>query len=121
LKITEEYLCDNPSQWNNTLVAMETQSTVNDKEKHTMYPRKPPRMLQTIDLMNSKTGIICVMLTAGLGNNIFQFASTFGIAMSKNMTFIVNRNSYLNYVFRLNVNFTNDYSVCKTFKVAITD
>jgi hypothetical protein len=28
------------------------------------------------------------MLTAGLGNNIFQFASTFGIAMSKNMTFM---------------------------------
>jgi hypothetical protein len=28
-------------------------------------------------------------------------------------------NSYLNYVFKLNVNFTNDYSVCKTFKVAI--
>jgi hypothetical protein len=63
--------------------------------------------------MNSKTGIICVMLTGGLGNNIFQFASTFGIAMSKNMTFIVNRNSYLNYVFKLNVNFTNDYSVCQ--------
>jgi hypothetical protein len=39
--------------------------------------------------------------------------------MSKNMTFIVNRNSYLNYVFKLNVNFTNDYSVCKAFKVAI--
>ena len=112
------YLCDNPSQWNNNLIAMETQSTVNDKEKRNMYPRQPPRMLHTSDLMNSKTGILCVMLTVGLGNNIFQFASTFGIAMSKNMTFIVNRNSYLNYVFKLNVNFTNDYSVCKTFKVA---
>jgi hypothetical protein len=93
---------------------METQSTVNDKEKRNMYTRQPPRVLQTSDLMNSKTGIICVMLTVGLGNNIFQFASTFGIAMSKNMTFIVDRNSYLNYVFKLNVNFTNDYSVCKT-------
>ena len=98
---------------------METQSTVNDEEKRNIYHRQPPRVLQTSDLMNSKTGIICVMLTVGLGNNIFQFASTFGIAMSKNMTFIVNRNSYLNYVFKLNVNFTNDYSVCKTFKVAI--
>jgi galactoside 2-L-fucosyltransferase 1/2 len=115
----KEYLCDNHSQWNNSLVAMETQSPVNDKEKRTMYPRQPPRVLQTSDLMNSKTVILCVMLTGGLGNNIFQFASTFGIAMSKNMTFIVNRNSYLNYVFKLNVNFTNDYSVCKTFKVAI--
>ena len=108
----KEYLCDNPSQWNNSLVA-------NDEEKGNIYPRQPPRMLHTSDLMNSKTGIICVMLTVGLGNNIFQFASTFGIAMFKNMTFIVNRNSYLNYVFKLNVNFTNDYSVCKTFKVAI--
>jgi hypothetical protein len=58
----KEYLCDNDSQWNNSLVAMETQSPVNDKEKHTMYPRKPPRVLQTIDLMNSNTGILCVML-----------------------------------------------------------
>ena len=54
----KEYLCDNHSQWNNSLVAMETQSPVNDKEKHTMYPRQPPRVLQTIDLMNSKTGIL---------------------------------------------------------------
>jgi hypothetical protein len=115
----KEHLGDNHSQWNNSLVAKETQSPVNDKEKRNMYPRQPPRLLQTTDLMNSKTGIICVMLSAGLGNNIFQFASTFGIAMSKNMTFIVNRNSYLNYVFKLNVNFTNDYSLCKTFKVAI--
>ena len=115
----KEYLCDNHSQWNNSFVAKETQSPLNDKEKRTMYPRQPPRVLQKTDLMNSKTGILCVMLTAGLGNNIFQFASTFGIAMSKNMTFIVNRNSYINYVFKLNVNFTNDYSVCKTFKVAI--
>ena len=48
----KEYLCDNHSQWNNSLVAMETQSPVNDKEKRTMYPRQPPRVLQTSDLMN---------------------------------------------------------------------
>ena len=35
----KEYLCDNHSQWNNSLVAMETQSPVNDKEKRNMYPR----------------------------------------------------------------------------------
>jgi hypothetical protein len=66
----KEYLCDNNSQWNNNLVAMKTQSHVNDKDKRTKYPRQPPRVLQTSDLMNSKTGIICVMLTGGLGNNI---------------------------------------------------
>jgi hypothetical protein len=118
-QMMKEYLCDNRNQWNNSLVATEPQSTVHDKEKRNMCPSQPPRVLQISDLMNSETGIICVILTGGLGNNIFQFASTFGIAMSKNMTFIVNRNSYLNYVFKLNVNFTNDYSVCKTFKVAI--
>lgn len=115
----KEYLCGNPSQWNNSLVAMETQSTVNDNGKRKMHPRQHQRVLQTSDLMNNKTGIICVILMGGLGNNIFQFASTFGIAMSKNMTFIVNRNSYLNYVFKLNVNFTNDDSLCKSFKVVI--
>ena len=117
-QMMKEYLCDNLNQWNNSLVATETQSTVHDKEKRNMCPSQLPRVLQISDLMNSETGIICVILTGGLGNNIFQFASTFGIAMSKNMTIIVNRNSYLNYVFKLNVNFTNDYSVCKSFKVA---
>ena len=116
-QMMKECLCDNLNQWNNSLVATETQSTVHDKEKRNMCPSQPPRVLQISDLMHSETGIICVILTGGLGNNIFQFASTFGIAMSKNMTIIVNKNSYLNYAFKLGNSFKDLFSQFVSSKI----
>jgi galactoside 2-L-fucosyltransferase 1/2 len=50
----------------------------------------------------------------GLGNNLFQLASTFGIARSKNMSVVVGTNTELNRTFKLNVDLRNDTSVCNS-------
>jgi len=63
----------------------------------------PPSVTQKIKFkqINQSRGVLCPVLMSGLGNNLFQFASTFGIAMSKNMTFIMNKNSQLNRYFAM--------------------
>ncbi len=50
----------------------------------------------------------------GLGNNMFQVASVLGIAMSKNMNIIVNCNSEINLVFKLNVDLIINANICNT-------
>ena len=64
-------------------------------------------------------GMLCPVLKAGLGNHLFQFASTFGIAMSKHMTVIMNKNSQLNIYFALDVKFKNDNQLCRSFKIRL--
>jgi hypothetical protein len=48
----------------------------------------------TVDVTNKKlhtkdVSILCPHFNGGLGNMMFQFASTFGIAMSKNMSVVL--------------------------------
>ena len=47
---------------------------------------------------------ICITEIGQLGNQIFQFASGYGVARSKNMTLVVRRHSYVNSVFDLKEN-----------------
>ena len=72
-----------------------------------------------IKQINRSRGMLCPVLMSGLGNHLFQFASTFGIAMSKHMTFIMNKNSQLNIYFALDVKFKNDNQLCRSFKIRL--
>jgi hypothetical protein len=77
----KEYLCDNHSQWNNSLVAMETQSPVNDKEKRTMYPRQPPRVLQTSYVKENLGYRICILATKCHSVSLKYFLHTVSCSM----------------------------------------
>lgn len=86
--------------------------------KNVIVRSNPPSVTQKIKFkqINQSRGMLCPVLMSGLGNNLFQFASTFGIAMSKNMTFIMNKNSQLNRYFALDVKFDNNKQLCGSFK-----
>ncbi|XP_071153259.1 galactoside alpha-(1,2)-fucosyltransferase 2-like [Mytilus edulis] len=67
--------------------------------------------------MLTHNGALCPVFEQRLGKNIFQFASTFGIAKSKNMTIILNKNDRINRIFKLTIEVRKDTSVCNSFKV----
>ena len=75
----------------------------------------------TVDVTNKKlhtkdVSILCPHFNGGLGNMMFQFASTFGIAMSKNMSVVINKGSELNKIFKLMVDVRTDTSACDKLK-----
>ncbi|CAC5417207.1 FAR [Mytilus coruscus] len=71
----------------------------------------------TVDnLLRGNEGVLCVTFVGGLGNHIFQFASTFGIAKSKNMTVVIDSDSFLSKVFKINVKFNKTDLFCKQQK-----
>lgn len=59
---------------------------------------------------------LCSIFMGGLGNQLFQFASIFGIAKLKNMRVIVGSDSEINRAFKLTVEVRQDMSACHTFK-----
>ncbi|XP_071121087.1 galactoside alpha-(1,2)-fucosyltransferase 1-like isoform X2 [Mytilus edulis] len=61
-------------------------------------------------------GVLCAEFVGGFGNHLFQFASTFGIAKSKNMTVIIKSDSFLSKVFKINVTFSKNEKFCKQQK-----
>lgn len=70
---------------------------------------------------------LCPQFIGGFGNQLFQFASVFGIAKSKNMRVIIGSQSELNGAFKLGshsnvlskptVDIRPDVSVCQTFQI----
>jgi galactoside 2-L-fucosyltransferase 1/2 len=61
--------------------------------------------------------ILCPTFHGDLGNNMFQFASVLGIAMSKNMNIIVNCKSEINLVFKLNVDLRINTDICNNMQL----
>ncbi|XP_052094092.1 galactoside alpha-(1,2)-fucosyltransferase 2-like [Mytilus californianus] len=85
-------------------------------KRHKTPSKKGGPFTSRKNYISSNYGMLCPVFHSGLGNNIFQFASTFGIAKSKNMTILVNKNARINKVFKLSVKVRNDTSVCNSFK-----
>lgn len=56
---------------------------------------------------------VCVVFVGGLGNNIFQFASAFGISRSLGRQMFISRTSRITKVFKINVTFMNNDKYCK--------
>ena len=61
--------------------------------------------------------ILCPTFHGGLGNNMFQFASVLGIAMSKNMNIVVNCKSEINLVFKLNGDLRLRTDICNNMQL----
>ncbi|XP_050394049.1 galactoside alpha-(1,2)-fucosyltransferase 1 [Patella vulgata] len=62
---------------------------------------------------------LCIYFEGGLGNNLFQYASTFGIAKNKSMGVIISRRSYILTLFDMRVLTYNHVCECKRRKVII--
>lgn len=77
-------------------------------------PTSIPTPRQSNTSSSNTTHFICPTFMGGLGNTLFQFASTFGIARSKNMSVVVGTKTELNRTFKLNVDLRNDTSVCNS-------
>ena len=72
-------------------------------------------------ISDNSSRFICIPEIGRLGNRIFEFASGFGVALSKNMTLVVLKRNVVNSVFDLKVNqwltILEDDRVCKGAKV----
>ena len=62
---------------------------------------------------------ICPAFVGRVGNQLFLFASSYGIARSKGMKVIINYNCQLFKVFNLKVDIRQDTSICNSPKVKI--
>ena len=87
--------------------------TTVSKPSH-VSPTSIPTPRQGQKSSSNTTHFLCPTFMGGLGNNLFQLASTFGIARSKNMSVVVGTNTELNRTFKLNVDLRNDTSVCNS-------
>lgn len=54
------------------------------------FPKKGIPSAIFVNSVPKTNGALCPVFGGGFGNHIFQLASTFGIAKSKNMTILVN-------------------------------
>jgi hypothetical protein len=59
------------------------------------------------------------MFDGGVGNQMFQFASSYGIARSKNMNILIAGNCKLLNIFNINVVILKDVSICNSRKFQI--
>ena len=73
-----------------------------------------PTPRQSNNSSSNTTHFLCPTFMGRFGNILFQLASTFGIARSKNMSVVVGTNTELNRTFKLNVDLRNDTSVCNS-------
>ena len=73
-----------------------------------------PSPRQSNNSSSNTTHFLCPTFMGRFGNTLFQLASTFGIARSKNMSVVVGTNTELNRTFKLNVDLRNDTSVCNS-------
>ncbi|XP_063443152.1 galactoside alpha-(1,2)-fucosyltransferase 1-like [Mytilus trossulus] len=61
---------------------------------------------------------LCPIFMNGFGNQMFQFASNFGIAMYKGMRIIVSKHSEVNLVFKLHdIDIWDNINICNKFTV----
>lgn len=60
---------------------------------------------------------ICPTFVGGTGNNLFQFASAYGIARSKGMKVIINANCQLLQIFNLKADIREDTTICNSPQV----
>lgn len=65
---------------------------------------------------NNSLRYICPIFDGGTGNQMFQFASSYGIARYKNMEVIVHEECKLMALFKLDVVILKDVSVCNSFR-----
>lgn len=56
---------------------------------------------------------LCTVFIGGIGNQMFQFASVYGIAASKNMSVILSSRDLLARVFHLSAEIRNNRSICQ--------
>lgn len=63
---------------------------------------------------NNKSGpfIVCPVFSGGLGNMMFEFASSFGIAMKKGINVVISSKCELMNNFKLNVDIRQNTSIC---------
>ena len=64
--------------------------------------------------MKENETVLCTTFAGGLGNNLFQFASSFCIAQAKHMQFMIDRNAVINKFFKLDVKFAPSERFCKS-------
>lgn len=64
-------------------------------------------------------GYICPIFDGGIGNQMFQFASSYGIARSKNMKMLMAENCKLLNIFNINVVILKNVSICNSRKFQI--
>lgn len=60
---------------------------------------------------------ICPIYTGRVGNLMFQYASSYGIAVAKNMSVVIQESNILNRLFTLKAEIRKDISFCSKMKV----
>ena len=73
----------------------------------------------TTALLYPGQGYICPLFDGGVENQMFQFASSYGIARSKNMNILIAGNCKLLNIFNINVVILKDVSICNSRKFQI--
>jgi hypothetical protein len=71
----------------------------------------------TQHILSGDQHYICPVFDGGIGNQMFQFASSYGIARSKNMKVLISESCKLMTMFDLNVTIVKDISFCKKFRI----
>ena len=71
----------------------------------------------TQHILSGDQHYICPVFDGGIGNQMFQFASSYGIARSKNIKVLISEFCKLMTMFDLNVTIVKDISVCKKFRI----
>ncbi|XP_033752736.1 galactoside 2-alpha-L-fucosyltransferase 2-like [Pecten maximus] len=78
-----------------------------------MLTLQPPSDIVPMETANYS---VCAILTGGLGNQMFQFATTYRLAARKGMSVAIDKTDDLTKVFKLDIEEKENYrNVCKTF------
>ncbi|OWF40076.1 Galactoside 2-alpha-L-fucosyltransferase 2 [Mizuhopecten yessoensis] len=79
-----------------------------------VMPAQPPP--SDIVPLKSANYSVCTILMGGLGNQMFQFATTYGLAAKKGMSVAIDKTDHLTKIFKLGVVEKENYrNICKTF------
>ncbi|XP_060071689.1 galactoside alpha-(1,2)-fucosyltransferase 2-like [Ylistrum balloti] len=87
--------------------------TTSNSYSDVMPTQKPPSDIVPLKSANYS---VCAILMGGLGNQMFQFATSYGLAAQKRMSVAIDKTAYLTKVFKLDIDQTENYTnICKTF------